>query len=219
MLLTNPTPVQRKRGRLVRPVRVTPPSTEPFGSGLEEHGLCCPIDQRPLPTVDGVGLTKEEAWRVTGAENRARAAYAHDCPEATLLEIDHVARKAAMDELRRLLMERPAAPPLKPAKGVKGIPPSYTPAETQAPVPMGTTQAERPRGRNCQHDNTSRPMPFTAADLAWWIQNSPTRNRDYEVVSRRPGVMDWSRWHQEAAPESPEEHERVGVLAGHVDLD
>lgn len=215
MLASTPAPVTRKYRRPVRPVRVSPRSAEPFASGLEEHGICCPIDQRPLPTVDGVGLTSEEFRRVTGAENCAWAAYAFDCPQASLIEIDHVARKAATDELRRVLRERPAAPALATSDQFADVDKLVDVSSAVQPVPMGTTRAERPRGNRSHHDHGCRPMPFTAADVRWWAAHSPSRNRDYEVVRRASRWESaWERWHREAAPVCPEEHERGGVLAG-----
>jgi hypothetical protein len=62
----------------------------------------------PLPTIYGAGLTAVEFDRVNGARNRAHAAYARDCPEASLAECDRVARMAATDALRRVLGDRPA---------------------------------------------------------------------------------------------------------------
>ncbi|WP_422928334.1 hypothetical protein [Singulisphaera sp. PoT] len=102
----------------VKPTRKSPRPDRPFGEGLlpDETPLSCPIDQRPLPNINGSGLTCEESRRINGAKNRAFAEYARSCPEASPAECDRVARKAAADEMRRLLKERPPAPPLKRAE-------------------------------------------------------------------------------------------------------
>ena len=180
---------------MVKPTRRSPRIDTPFAEGLEERGLCCPIDRRPLPTIDGVGLEAGELARLGRARTRAMAAYAKDCPFADRAEVEYVGKKAATDELRRLLMERPAAPELK------------APEPKVEAVPMGTV--EKPAR------NHGRCKPFTSADLDWWAANSPTRNDGYVVVARR---MTWDRWHREAAPEVAEAMEPVGILAGH-DLD
>ncbi|WP_422928592.1 hypothetical protein [Singulisphaera sp. PoT] len=198
-ILTAPSRSVRVYSRLVpaKPTRRSDRPARPFGEGLEERGLSCPIDQRPLPTIQGVGLTCEESRRINGARNRAFAEYASSCPEATLIECEVVARKAATDELRRALMDRPAAPELKAPE----------PEPVVEAVPMGTV------GKPAR--NHGRCKPFTSADLDWWAANSPTRNEGYVVVARR---MTWERWHREAAQEVAEAMEPVGILAGH-DLD
>ncbi|WP_406699168.1 hypothetical protein V5E97_09845 [Singulisphaera sp. Ch08] len=79
-------------------------------------GRSTPIDSRTLPAIDGSGLTIQEWFRVNGCRNRAKAAYAVDSPMAEHDEIEYVGRKAAQDELRRTLKDRPVAPELaKPA--------------------------------------------------------------------------------------------------------
>ncbi|WP_422931412.1 hypothetical protein [Singulisphaera sp. PoT] len=102
----------------IKPTRVAPHHDRPFAEGVlpEETPLYCPIDQRQLPNINGSGLTCEESRRINGAKNRAFAEYARSCPEASLPECERVARKAAADEMRRLLKERPPAPPLKAAE-------------------------------------------------------------------------------------------------------
>ncbi|WP_422929060.1 hypothetical protein [Singulisphaera sp. PoT] len=78
-----------------------------------DAGLSCPIDQRPLPGLDGQRLEQFEAWRTWGAFNDAFADYAIGHPDASLAECEAIARRAAAEELRRLLKDRPAAPRLK----------------------------------------------------------------------------------------------------------
>ncbi|WP_422928588.1 hypothetical protein [Singulisphaera sp. PoT] len=118
---------------MVKPTRRSPRIDAPFAEGLEERGLCCPIDRRPLPTIDGVGLEAGELARLGRARTRAMAAYAKDCPFADRAEVECVGKKAATDELRRLLMERPAAPEL------------VTPEPEVEAVPMGTATGEIPQ--------------------------------------------------------------------------
>lgn len=162
-ILTAPARPATRRLRPTKPVRVAPRPDAPFGEGLEERGLCCPIDQRPLPTINGQGLEQREFWRINGAQNRAMASYGFDCPEASQAEIERVGRLAATDELRRVLAERPAAPALKPVDGIHNV--------DVIPVPMGTTQTERPRGRCGHHDHASR-RPYRPyherQDEIWW---------------------------------------------------
>src|SRR5689334_4444183 len=90
----------------VKPTRRSARPPAPFGAGLIETsgpGPAGPLDCRTLPTIYGAGLTPAEADRVNGARNRARAAYAQDCPDAPASEVEGVARRAATDELRRTL--------------------------------------------------------------------------------------------------------------------
>ena len=64
---------------VVKPTRVGPRREATFGEGLEDQpGLCCPIDQRPLPMINGQGLTSEELDRVCRAKARAWHSYATD---------------------------------------------------------------------------------------------------------------------------------------------
>ncbi|WP_422930867.1 hypothetical protein [Singulisphaera sp. PoT] len=142
----------------VKPTRRSPRIDRPFGEGLEERGLCCPIDQRPLPKINGQGLTSEEFDRVNRAKNRAWHAYAVDCPEASLPECDVVARKAATDELRRLLMERPSAPALATAVEVEPevaveASPVVSPPHSSIPAPKFARRRIHDRG-----------------DELWWSQ-------------------------------------------------
>ncbi|WP_422931419.1 hypothetical protein [Singulisphaera sp. PoT] len=101
----------------IKPTRVAPHHNRPFAEGIlpEVAPLSCPIDQRPLPNINGSGLTCEQSRRINGAKNRAFAEYAHSCPEASLIDCERVGRKATADEMRRLLKERPPAPPHKAA--------------------------------------------------------------------------------------------------------
>ena len=155
---------------MVKPTRVAPRREAKFAEGLEERGLCCPIDRRPLPMINGQGLTSEEFDRVNRAKNRAWHAYAVDCPEATLPECDVVARKAATDELRRLLMERPAAPALAAAvepepEAVAEVLPVVSPGHNSIPAPKFARRRIHDRG-----------------DELWWSQL-----RDAE--ERGPGAV------------------------------
>src|SRR5689334_4695373 len=78
-----------------------------------------PPDVCELPTIRGAGLSRDEMFRVNGARNRARAAYARDCSDASPGELDRVADRAATDELRRLLRDRP--PAVAPALAVSAV--------------------------------------------------------------------------------------------------
>ncbi len=168
--------------RPIKPFRVAPRPNSPFAEGLviDEPGLSSPIDQRTLPTIDGAGLTADEHRQVNGARNRAMGEYGRSCPDAEWAEIERVGRAAATDQLRIVLKARPGAPPL-PAK----------------PMPMGTVHTPK----------AARRRPYTTADVAWWVLNSPTRHDGYDVISL--GAR-WDRMAQEALAESRLE---VGLIA------
>lgn len=180
VLSSPPASKSSRRGRPVFPIRHTPRPVAPFAAGIEPVGPHTPIDQRPLPTIYGAGLTEEETRRVTGARNRARAYYARECPDASDTELERVARLAATDELRRALKDRPAAPPL----AIKVTPP-VAPV-TPAPAPRPHPQPRR--------------MPYTAADLAWAAQELNQDARDYEVVrpARQPVTLE--QWLENCDP-------------------
>jgi len=73
-----------------------------------------------------------------------------------------------------------------------------------------TERQDRPFGEGI----FDRRVKHTAEDEAWWVANTPTRHFDYDVLER-PAFRLWDLWHATAAPDAAEEHERIGVLAGH----
>lgn len=97
--------------RKVVPIRETRVAPRPHVR-LEFPGLCTPIDQRTLPTIEGVGLEADELSRVNRARNRAMSVYRVDCSPSDLDLAESVGRAAAKDELRRTLRDRPHAKPL-----------------------------------------------------------------------------------------------------------
>ncbi|WP_422927005.1 hypothetical protein [Singulisphaera sp. PoT] len=176
---------------VVKPTRVAPRREAAFGEGLEDQpGLSCPIDQRPLPTIQGVGLTGEESRRVNGARNRAFAEYARSCPEATLPECDVVARKAAHDELRRLLKERPAAPALAPVVEVE-------PEVAVEPVPVVS-----PRHTSIPIPKFARRPNHDRGDELWWsqVRDAEDRGITLDGGDDLEDAMTMSEWLESAAP-------------------
>lgn len=100
-------PVLRKPTAPIRETRVAPrPHVR-----MEYPGLSCPIDQRPLPTIEGVGLEAYELRRVQWARNRAEAAFSLGCDPSDLDLVASVGRDAAREELKRVLRERAHARP------------------------------------------------------------------------------------------------------------
>ncbi|WP_422928569.1 hypothetical protein [Singulisphaera sp. PoT] len=179
-ILTAPSRSVRVYSRVVptKPARRSDRPSRPFGEGLEDRGLCCPIDQRPLPMINGQGLTQSERWRVNGAQNRAMSSYAFDCPEASLSEIENVGRKAATDELRRLLMERPAAPALKLVE--------------VEPAPAPRPASSNPRVTRRVHDR---------GDELWWAQIRDAEERGLgDEADEEEMESAYHEWLYSAAP-------------------
>src|SRR5689334_20423012 len=101
--------------RTITPARKSPRPAERFGVGLE-------VDTCPVPAINGAGLSLDEYFRVNGARNRARAAYAADCQDASPGELDRVADAAAGDALRSVLRDRPVADPLPCCSPAEPVP-------------------------------------------------------------------------------------------------
>lgn len=161
ILTANPARVIRSFRRVLppaKPTRIAPRPADDFAAGIttDKPGRCTPIDQRTLPTIEGAGLTTEEFRRVTGAENRARAAYAEGCPEASFAECHRVGVLAAKDELRRALKDRPAAPELK---------------TVAKPAPRPAIKPTRRLAATAH----------TPADEQWWTAHAPSNRLGYYV--------------------------------------
>lgn len=139
-----------------------------------------------LPTVHGAGLDQSERFRLNGAFNRARVAYARDCPDADAIELDRVAKLAAADELRRLLRDRPAAT-MAPAVAdpfpsdrldPDDCPsdPNLWPAWTDERWELGPEgdQVDEEPAAVVDHGPQFEP---TLEDRRWWCQHAPSATR------------------------------------------
>ena len=97
-------PVLRKPAAPIRETRVAPrPHIR-----MEQAGPSCPIDQRALPQINGVGLEAHELSRVNRARNRAMSLYLLDCTPSDLDLAESVGRAAAKAELILVLRDRTA---------------------------------------------------------------------------------------------------------------
>jgi hypothetical protein len=137
-----------------------------------------------LPTIDGAGLSRDELFRINGGRNRARAAYATDCPDASPGELDRVAAAAARDELRRLLQDRPAAvasccPATEPVPCL-----ACSTIEAAAAAPESTVDVEGDPGE-AEADATGWPA-WTDADV-WMLGPDPAE--DPQVEAEAGGLL------------------------------
>lgn len=109
MLTVTIAPVLRKPTAPIRETRVAPRPHVRMGPS-------CPIDRRPLPTIEGVGLEADELRRVDRARLEAETDFARDSDPSVVDLAASVGRAKAREELVRVLRERTQARPAVKAR-------------------------------------------------------------------------------------------------------
>lgn len=141
--------------------------------------LPLPPNTCALPQINGNGLVLDELFRINGARNRARSAYAADCPAASSAELDRVAAAAARDMLRRVLKDRPPAPELPAAAACcQEADPckACSPAEAVRTAPVPAIDDDQAEGEG---DPSTWPA-WTDAD-AWELGPDPDDLDDVDI--------------------------------------